>query len=186
MGSTDRHLYVTIDELYDELQDENGELAQSWTQESIREWTRELAEIETPYIPNDHVRKTITRTRLAVDPCNRCNRGVKFFTKHLIPTFELIKLRFKDWDGASTGLTVGIGFPSRIVWFDVLIIMQKPYILLSIRLEPVGLLREHTIFGSVDEVIQCIKIWNIISKNIRTLFRVPYLPISKISLTWHS
>ena len=160
MGSTDRHLYVTIDEFYGELQDENGELVQSWTQESIREWTRNLAELETPYEPNDHVRKTITRTRLAVDPCNRCNRGVKFFARRLIPTFEFIKLRFKDWNGAYTGLTVGMGFCPTIVWFDVLIIMQKPHILLSIRLEPVGLLRDHTIFGAVEEVIQYIQIWN--------------------------
>ena len=154
MGSTDKHLYVVVDDLYEELQNENGPLVAQWTEESIRAWTRELGEKTSIYQMSEHAEKALKRTRLATDPCSRCSKTSKYFARQLTPTFELVKRQFKEWDGPAEGLTLGMEFSARTIWFDIVLITQKPYALLAIRLEEVGPRREFPKTDPLPEIIQ--------------------------------
>ena len=125
MGSTDKHLYVVSDDLYEELQNENGPLVAQWTEESIRAWKRELGEKTSMYQMSEHAQRALKHTRLSTDLCSRCSKTSKYFARPLSPTFELIKRQFNDWGGASEGLTIGMEFGARTIWFDIVLITKN-------------------------------------------------------------
>ena len=125
MGSTDKHLYVVVDDLYEEFQNENGPLAAQWAGESIRAWARELGDETSMYQMGERAQRALKRTRLATDPCSRCSKTSKYFPRQLSPTFELIKRQFNDRGGPSEGLTIGMEFIAMTIWFDIVLITKK-------------------------------------------------------------
>ena len=89
-GPTYKHLYVIVDDIYEELQNENGPLAQQWAGESIRARTRELAEDAPMYQMGDRALRAHNHTRFSTDPSGRGSKTSKYCARHLSPTCAVL------------------------------------------------------------------------------------------------
>ena len=153
MGSRDKHIYVNIDDLHRELQDESGFLSTSWTEMSVRSRVRDLSEVTQRYKLSEQGQRALPFTRLANELCSRCTKRRKFIIRHIGATFVSVKELFTELDGASDGLTIGLEFITKTVWFDILIILKTPYHMLAIRHEHVTSFQEYTILGPFQSTV---------------------------------
>ena len=150
MGSRDKHVYVNIDDLHQELQDASGFLATSWTELSIKSWMRDLAEVSGKYKLSDLGERALPHTRLANEVCSRCTKRRKFIIRHIGAAFGSVQELFQEMGGATDGLTVGLEFSASTVWFDLLIILKNPYHLLAIRHQHVTSFQEFSVEGPLQ------------------------------------
>ena len=153
MGSRDKHIYVNIDDLHQELQDESGLLDTSGAEMSIRSWVRDLADVTQRYRLSEQGQGTLPFTRLANELCIRCTKRRKFIIRHIGATFDSAKELFKELDGDADELTVCLEFSTKTVWFDILIILKTPYHMLAIRHERVTSPQGYSILDPIQSTV---------------------------------
>ena len=144
---------MNIYDLHQELQDGNGSLAASWAEMSVRSWVRDLAEVEERYKLKETGRRALSITRLANELSDRCTKRRKFILRHIGGAFESAKELFKDLDGASDGLTIGLEFSSETVWFYILIALKTPCHMLSIRHQDVTSSQEYSTLDPIQNSV---------------------------------
>ena len=104
LGSIDRRNPIPTKQVYEELHQEGGKLAELWTEAQIAAWVKKIGEESKPCEFSAEKLVDIKNTRIPGELCKRCAHSRISNLQMLSSLYDAVKNGFKMYSGSKNGL----------------------------------------------------------------------------------